>query len=140
MEKAQEWMINRPYNISDARVAAHALLASRNRPSALICGNDQIAIGAMIQATSEGLSVPGDLSITGFNDLELVEHLNPPLTTMRVPFEDIGRISAELLLRSIEDRSFVPTPFEVPATLIVRGSTAALRQKEVLAENHARAD
>ena len=124
LEKAQEWLIDRPYNISDAKMATHALLGSRNRPTAIICGNDQIAIGAMIQAAGEELIVPRDISIVGFNDLELAAHLNPPLTTMRVPFEDIGRISAELLLRSIDDKSFVPTPFEVPATLVVRGSTA----------------
>ena len=125
LEPSIEWLIDRPYNIADGRMATQALLASPNRPTALICGNDQIAFGAMIQAVAEGLKVPDDLSVTGFNDLEFAEHLSPPLTTVRVPTEDIGRISAEYLLRAIDDSSFKPTSFEVPATLVVRESTAA---------------
>lgn len=121
----QEYLIGRPYNIPDIREAMQSLLAEEARPTALICGNDQIAFGSMIEASKQGLNVPADMSIAGFNDLEFSAHLNPPLTTIRVPTEDIGRISAELLLKSIEDKSSVAGAVEIPATLVVRGSTAA---------------
>lgn len=121
----EEYLIARPYNISDIREAMRSLLASAERPTALICGNDQIAFGALIEATKQGVDVPAGISVAGFNDLEFSAHLNPPLTTIRVPTEDIGRISAELLLKSIDDKSFKPDAVEIPSTLVERGSTAA---------------
>ncbi|MGB3386767.1 MAG: LacI family DNA-binding transcriptional regulator [Pseudaminobacter sp.] len=121
----EEYLIGRPYNIPDIREAMQSLLAKSARPTALICGNDQIAFGSMIEASKQGLDVPADISIAGFNDLEFAAHLNPPLTTIRVPTEGIGRISAELLLKSVEDKSFIPDAVEIPATLVTRGSTAA---------------
>lgn len=124
----REYLIGRPYNISDIREAMQPLLAEPARATALICGNDQIAFGAMIETSRHGLKVPADISIAGFNDLEFSAHLNPPLTTIRVPTEDIGHISAEILLKSIEDKSFVPGAVEIPTTLITRGSTAACQE------------
>jgi LacI family transcriptional regulator len=121
----EKYLVGRPYNIPVIREAMQSLLAGPARPTALICGNDQIAFGSMIEASKQGLNVPADMSIAGFNDLEFAAHLNPPLTTIRVPTEDIGRISAQLLLRSIEDKGFVPDAVEIPAMLVARESTAA---------------
>jgi LacI family transcriptional regulator len=59
-------------------------------PSAVICGSDVLAFGALVECSSKGLRVPEDVSIVGFDDLEFAAHLNPPLTTMQVPAAEMG--------------------------------------------------
>lgn len=122
-----EWFSERPYRILDGRLAMRSLIAGTTRPTAVICGNDQLAFGALIEVSAQGLDVPGDFSVAGFNDLEFAAHLNPPLTTIRVPTEDIGREAAEMLLRSILDKTAPSGPVEIPFTLVMRASTAPPR-------------
>ena len=72
------------------------------------------------------LSVPGDLSVVGFDDLEIAAHLSPPLTTMRVPTEQVGRLTAEHLIAKLEGAP-VASAIELEASLIVRNSVSAPR-------------
>ncbi|MBS1166642.1 MAG: cytR1 [Proteobacteria bacterium] len=92
------------------------------RPTAVICGNDTLAIGALIEARAMGIDVPGTLSVTGFDDLPIAEFTAPPLTTMRVDNAAIGKAAAGYLLTQLKRQAATPQPpFE--AQLIVRGST-----------------
>ncbi|MGD9541875.1 MAG: LacI family DNA-binding transcriptional regulator [Variibacter sp.] len=120
-----EWLIERPYRIPDGRLAMKSLLSSAARPTAIICGNDQLAFGAIIEATSQGLKIPEDISIAGFNDLDYAAYLNPPLTTMHVPAEQIGRAAGDYLLGKIAGTPTLPIT-EIEVNLIVRGSTGPL--------------
>jgi LacI family transcriptional regulator len=120
-----EWFIARPYRILDGQQAMHALLQRSDRPTAVVCGNDQLAFGALIAAMHEGLRVPEDISVAGFNDLEYAAHLSPPLTTIRVPAEEIGAEAARLLLAQMANDSEVSTHINVPYNLVTRASTAA---------------
>ncbi|MBR1219406.1 LacI family DNA-binding transcriptional regulator [Bradyrhizobium sp. U87765 SZCCT0131] len=122
-----EWMIERPYRILEGRLAMKALLAAPTRPTAVICGNDQLAFGAIIEARASGLSVPADISITGFNDLDFAAFLDPPLTTLSVPADRIGIISGEYLLGRVLDRPVLRVN-EIETRLVVRASAAPPRK------------
>lgn len=74
------------------------LLKLRQPPTAIFCANDLMALGVIEAAVDLGLKVPGDVSVVGYNDLELSRHLRPPLTTCRVPNYDMGRRAVEMLV------------------------------------------
>ena len=118
-----EWLIERPYRILEGRLAMKALLSTPTRPTAVICGNDQLAFGAMIEVKASGLSVPNDISIAGFNDLDFAACLDPPLTTVFVPADQIGIIFGEYLLARVLGRPVVRVN-EIATKLVVRSSAA----------------
>lgn len=93
------------------------------RPTAILCGTDQLAFGAMIEANAQGLRIPHDLSVIGFNDTDYAAFLSPGLTTVRVHAADIGRVASDHLIARISGRSTVRVNI-IDAELIVRGSTA----------------
>jgi len=116
-------VIEAPYSISDGRRALRRLMAAEPQPTAIICGNDVLAYGAIFECLALGVPVPGRVSITGFDDLELAAELAPALTTMHVPSEDMGRLAADYLLDRIDGQ---PTPgaTKLDVDLIIRGSTS----------------
>ncbi len=115
-------LIERPYEIAHGRRAARDLLESSRPPTAIICGNDILAFGVMFECRARGLDIPGQMSITGFDDVDLARHLDPPLTTMRVPAREMGRVSAEYLLARLSGEN--PSPkTELELSLIIRGTT-----------------
>ncbi len=118
-----EWLTERPYRVADGRIAMRGLIEAPQRPTAIICGNDQLALGALIEAHAQHLNIPDDISIAGFNDLEFAAHTNPPLTTVRIPAAVIGAEAARLILRSIDEKQ-APPSIEIAYQLMVRGSTA----------------
>jgi LacI family transcriptional regulator len=93
------------------------------RPTALVCTNDYIATGAIIEAKQLGLRIPPDLSIVGFDDTDMSAHLDPPLTTARVPCREMGEEIARYIVSYLETGAALPPP-PLEARLIVRGSTA----------------
>lgn len=122
LELRSHWSAERPYGVADGRRAIRALIHSPHPPTAVICGNDQLALGAIIEVNRLGLSVPRDISIAGFNDLEFAAQINPPLTTVRIPASEMGVEAAKFLLQSIEGAN--PVSVETPFTIMERGSTA----------------
>jgi LacI family transcriptional regulator len=118
-----ELLIERPYSIPDGRQAMRMLAALADPPTAVICGNDVLAIGALLECIAAGIAVPGRISITGFDDLELASHLQPPLTTIRVPSAEMGRLAASYLIDRLAGR-ITPALVELEAELILRGTTA----------------
>ena len=128
---AVEWETDRPYQIDEGRRAVLELAKRDARPTALICGNDQLAFGALIGAGALGLTVPGDMSIAGFNDQEFAAHLSPPLTTIRIPVEEMGQRSAELLLQLIAGSAADAGPVTLGYELVARQSTAAPPERPI---------
>lgn len=116
-------LVERAYEIAEGRDAMRMLMAAPARPTAVVCGNDVLAMGALFEAQAMGLNVPADVSIGGFDDLPLVAHLSPPLTTMAVPSELMGRKAAEYLLARFAGAA-VPDNTELEVGLIVRETTA----------------
>jgi DNA-binding LacI/PurR family transcriptional regulator len=99
------------------------LLALRDRPTAVLCYNDLSAVGAMHRIRAGGLSIPGDISVAGFDDLHISQFLNPPLTTIHQPMFEMGRLAMETLIAILAGNASQQN-IKVPGTLIVRGSTA----------------
>lgn len=113
-----------PWSIAFGRESLRAILnESAPRPTAMICGNDYLAIGAMLEARAMGLVVPRDLSITGFDDVAMAAQTDPPLTTMSIDNARIGHLAAQNLLARLGGASPPPVPALVP-TFIERASTA----------------
>ncbi|WP_421992662.1 LacI family DNA-binding transcriptional regulator [Roseococcus sp.] len=111
------------YRIDAARAAFREMQQRGPMPTALIANNDIVAMGLMLEAQSQGIRVPRQLSIVGVGDLEMAAHFHPPLTTIRTPKQTIGTLAAEYLLARIHDRP-VSLPPELPLELVVRGTTA----------------
>jgi LacI family transcriptional regulator len=123
MALPQERLIECPHKITEGQLALRALLTSDKRPTAVICGTDVLAFGALIAARQLGVGVPRDLSIAGINDAEFAAHLTPALTTMRLPADEIGTRAAEYLLGRV-DALPQDAAVQVAVRLIVRASTA----------------
>jgi LacI family transcriptional regulator len=108
-------------DIPAARAVAGDLLRRPDRPTALICDDDLIAAGAYKAARDLGLAVPADLSITGFDDVLLAEALEPELTTVRLPAQELGAQGMRALLGLLDGHR--PAPVSLPGTFVARDST-----------------
>lgn len=115
------------FSLESGADGARALLASTQPPTAVFCDNDEMAIGFISEAHEIGFECPRDISVVGFDDIAVASRIRPPLTTLRQPRSELGRIAAELLLNGIERRVGGQKPQRVvlKSTLIVRKSTAA---------------
>lgn len=119
-------VVETPYEIENGAAAFASLMQASPRPTAIICGNDVLAVGALRAARDMGLDVPGDVSITGFDDIELARIVTPQLTTIHVPHREMGRKAAEALIDMVEKRS-TSALIELPISLEMRGSLAPPR-------------
>jgi len=106
--------------------AMQRLLALPTRPSAIFCYNDMSALGAMRAIYAGGLSVPGDISVIGFDDLFFASYTRPGLTTIRQPKRTMGRIATEAMVKLLSGGKS-GTSIRVQGELIVRESTARVR-------------
>jgi LacI family transcriptional regulator len=115
-------------NEAEGERCATELLAANVRFSALACANDRLAVGAVAALRQRGLTCPDDISVTGYNDMALVDRLSPPLTTIRIQQYRAGHEAGELLLSALQTDPGERRPrhLVLPVGLIVRGSTKAL--------------
>lgn len=115
-------LVERPYGLAQAREGLRLLMATSPAPTAIVCGNDVLAFGALLEAHKLGFAVPGDLSIIGFDDLEMARHIQPALTTLHVPTPLLWRTVAERVIAALEQAP-MPVATEVEVELVVREST-----------------
>lgn len=119
-------VIETSYDIDDGADAFEQLMQRDTPPTVVMCGNDVLAVGASGRARSMGLHVPGDVSITGFDDIELARIVTPSLTTVHVPHREMGRRAATELIKMLE--SGAPGPvIELQSNLCLRESLAAAK-------------
>ncbi|OWA37320.1 LacI family transcriptional regulator [Saccharibacillus sp. O16] len=116
------------YSIESGYAAMIQLLEAPERPSAVFCCNDDMAIGAMNACFDRGISVPEELSLIGFDDMVFARYANPPLTTIRKSVLEIGREGTKLLLERMEHPQLAPVHRHLGSELVVRRSAAAPRQ------------
>jgi alanine racemase len=100
----------------------------KRRPTAVLAMSDMAAIGVLGAADAAGIKVPGDLSVVGYDDLPMAAWTSPPLTTVRQPIVEKGRLAARLLIQRLQGK-VVTSPPPLSTSLVVRGSTS--RPKEV---------
>jgi LacI family transcriptional regulator len=120
----KEWVINGKFSKDTAYESSKGLLNSKKIPTAIFCSDDYMAIGVIDRIKEAGLSVPEDISVIGFDDIELSSYIKPSLTTIRQPIHEIGKKSAELLLDLIECRKKTPIREILDVELIIRESTS----------------
>jgi DNA-binding LacI/PurR family transcriptional regulator len=117
----------RPNAPEPAREATVELLRTSEAPTAILAMSDILALGALEAAAELGVSVPGELSVVGFDDSPAALHTTPPLTTVAQPQEEKGRLAAQWLMEEIENGERPPgwhTRAILPTQLVVRESTA----------------
>jgi LacI family transcriptional regulator len=112
-----------------ARVINALLDAGKKLPRAILCANDQTALGAMYALARHGFSVPRDVAVTGFDDVPVARHLHPPLTTVRQPMQDLGATAFDVLYSKISTGKS-EADVVLPVQLIVRESCGCTAAKD----------
>lgn len=110
------------FGLPSARSAAEALLGLKDRPTALFVASDDMALETINIALAKGLRVPEDLSVVGFDDNPVAAHARVPLTTMRQPLSEMGRLGLEVLAKRMRGKKAPPTKLLLPAELVERQS------------------
>lgn len=110
------------YQLTLGGDAFERLMSPTKKPTAIICGNDVLAAGAVVRATQLGIKVPLEVSITGFDDISLASVVSPALTTVRVPQIDMGRSAATLLLSLLAEEK--PASIKFDTEIVHRNSLA----------------
>ena len=115
--------VTAPLDVRSGREAAETVLAAPGPlPTAIVCDDDILAAGACKAVRRRGLRVPDDISVTGFDDLALATAVEPELTTVHLPAEQVGERGMTALLAVLEGRP--AAHHDLPVRLVVRGSTA----------------
>lgn len=122
-EEAEELVAHSLFTVEGGQAAATPLLDKGC--TAIVCGSDLMAFGAIRAARQRGLSVPGDVSVVGFDDSPLIVFADPPLTTLRQPVEAMGQAAVNALLEEIGGTPAPHAEFVFMPELVVRGSTGA---------------
>ncbi|MFC7217567.1 LacI family DNA-binding transcriptional regulator [Streptomyces polyrhachis] len=130
--QARELVQHSLYSLEGGQAAASALL--ERGCTALVCASDMMALGAIRAARQRGLSVPGEVSVVGFDDSPLVAFTDPPLTTIRQPVTAMGQAAVRALLEEIGGTPAPHSEFVFMPELVVRGSTAAVPRARAAAD------
>ncbi|MBL8589948.1 MAG: LacI family DNA-binding transcriptional regulator [Methylobacteriaceae bacterium] len=120
-------MVTGRWTIEEGRELFRRLWATTPRPTAIICGNAHLAVGAIIESQASGVAVPADVSIVSYDDIDIMSHLPATVTALRVPGEDIGRNAARWLVGQVEGRE-LPVQFEHMPELLARDSSGPPRR------------
>ena len=129
-----KFLIEGNHTMEGGMAALKQIVALRNRPTAVICSNDMTAIGVMRQSYEEGIQIPRDLSLIGFDDIRLAKFTIPPLTTVKMSQTEIAQMAFNALLAEVQRENPSPngTEYVLRTSLVLRDSTA------LVANAHAR--
>ncbi|ADB52860.1 LacI family DNA-binding transcriptional regulator [Conexibacter woesei] len=122
-ERPELEVFDATWQASGGEAMAERLLSASTRPTAIICGSDVLAIGAIHAVKTAGLRVPDDVAVAGFDDFEFSRFADPPLTTVRVAAYEMGRIAADMLVRALAGEQLDAPHAVLTNELIVRNST-----------------
>ncbi len=129
LEIPESKIIECRYSVEQANKSLHKLLDRHPETTAVSCGNDVLAIGALSAARERSLKVPEQLSITGFDNMELTRFLSPALTTINSPSKRMGEHAAEYILEQIQNKSTELKRIELTAELVIRETTGKVPSK-----------
>ena len=114
-------VVETQYGIDNGVAAFNKLMTPQTKITAVLCGNDVLAVGALRAARELGLDVPGDVSIVGFDDIEIAQVAYPPLTTVHVPHREMGKQAAQALVDLLHGSGPI-TAQELTSELRIRAS------------------
>ncbi|MEM6758195.1 MAG: LacI family DNA-binding transcriptional regulator [Pseudomonadota bacterium] len=126
IETRSTWCLETPYTVAASKSAVLSLIASDDRPSAIICGNDVLAWGAMHALSSAGIDVPQQMSVTGIGDFNGSKDFEPALTTIRIPARTIGAKAADAVVQLITSAGQADVGALLLPELMVRQTCSAL--------------
>ena len=118
-----EVIVECPYELQEARLGLKKLLLNNPKMTAIICGNDVLAMGALLEAQKQGIKVPKELSIVGFDDLEISRHLLPSLTTIHIDAIGMWAQAANHLVSQINGVDNLPKKIKANVNLVIRESS-----------------
>ncbi len=126
LERRPEWIIAGDFSLEAGCLAAKEWIALKDRPTAVFCASDQLAMGFVAELSRHGLKVPDDVSVMGFDDIDLAEQFIPPVTSIRQDRLVIGETAAKMLMARIMTPDDEPLCHAavLPVSLVVRKSTA----------------
>ncbi len=138
IEARDGWIAQGEWQVPSGYQCARQILAADDKPSAIVAANDGLAYGALLAAQDEGLHVPADVAIVGYDDHEISRFANPTITTVTLPLFLMGQVAAENLLSQLaaDDREYAEQL--IPGELIVRQSCGAPEGSGVYARDYAR--
>lgn len=110
------------WSIAEGRQLLRRITATEPWPTAIICGNSLLAVGALLESQAMGIAVPGEVSIVGYDDIEIMRELPVPITTVRVASDEVGRIAGKVVVDLVEGRHH-GAGVELPSEVIVRQSS-----------------
>jgi len=122
-------IVSTTYSLTNGGEAFERLISYSPRPTAIICGNDVLGAGAITKAKKMGMKVPDDISITGFDDIDLAEVVDPKLTTVHVPHRRMGESAARLLLGILDSQTDCQS-IELDTHLIMRESLGVMKKED----------
>ena len=125
-----ELIVEGNHTMEGGRLACGHLLALAKKPTAILCSNDMTAIGVMRKCYEDGISIPRDLSVVGFDDIRLAQFMLPPLTTVQMSQAELARLAFDALLAEVEREEPLPegSEYVLKTALIERESTAICRE------------
>lgn len=126
IEFNQERILVGNFECDTAVLAADKILAMENRPTAVFCFNDLMALGVISRLQENGVRVPDDISIIGYDNIELSGYFSPPLTTVHQPKRRVGKTAFEILLQRIKDKEHDKRIFEMHPEIVERSSVKKL--------------
>jgi len=117
-----EWVTEGDLQVEGGYSCGERLLSLAERPSAIVVANDMMAVGSMLAARQGGLHIPGDLAVIGFDDVPVAQLVDPPLTTVAQPIEEMGAEAVNLILRKIAQPGCRNRHLVLKPELRIRGS------------------
>lgn len=115
------------YNLDAAAEAVKAIISAEETPTVIFCGSDLIAMGVLVALEQAGIEVPDDISVVGIDDISFAFLVRPPLTTIRVPREELGITAFQALEKLLKQKRSRGAEYVIETELVVRESTAAAR-------------
>jgi LacI family transcriptional regulator len=125
---SEEMIVEGNFKLGSGYKAAKKLIKGSQKPNAIFCVNDVMALGALAAIQEEGLRVPEDIALIGFDDIELANLSRPSLSTVAQPKYETGKIAAELLFKQIEDQLSPGKYYSIEPNLVIRETTLKVKE------------
>lgn len=126
LEVNDNWILEGNFECDTAVLAADKIIAMDKMPTAVFCFNDTMALGLMSRLQQKGVRVPDDISVIGYDNIELAEYFSPPLTTIHQPKRRVGKNAFEILLERIKDKEHERRIFEMHPEIVERDTVKDL--------------
>ncbi len=127
-EVNENWILEGNFECDTAVLAADKIIAMDKMPTAVFCFNDTMALGLMSRLQQRGVRVPEDISVIGYDNIELAEYFSPPLTTVHQPKRRVGKNAFEILLERIKDKEHERRIFEMHPEIVERDTVRDLNK------------